>query len=257
MMMTEAREMSTVTGVQVIRRVASILRALKDEQSGLSLSQLAERTQLARSTVHRLVTALQDERFLMAASPNGRVRLGPALAALAATAQQSYVADFHPYLEELALEINETVDLAVFEDGHVRFLDQVPVARRLRAVSAIGSVFPVHCTANGKALLARLSEEELVELLPRHLPRLTPNTITSRAELLAELEHVRTDGIAFDREEHTLGICAVGIAVDAPTALLAVSVPVPEPRFHGNEPPLVKALLQLGRRLEEAFATTP
>src|SRR3954449_10667858 len=75
---------STVNGgVQVIARAAQILRALDGEPHGLSLSQLSERLDLPRSTVHRVVSALSAEGLLASASPNGRVRLGPELARLA------------------------------------------------------------------------------------------------------------------------------------------------------------------------------
>src|SRR6202023_4011804 len=65
--------------VQVIARAAAILRALEDEAAGLSLGQIAQRVNLARSTVQRIVAALEAEKFLIAASPTGRVRLGPTI----------------------------------------------------------------------------------------------------------------------------------------------------------------------------------
>jgi DNA-binding IclR family transcriptional regulator len=115
-------------------------------------------------------------------------------------------------------------------------VDQLPAPHRLRAVSAVGVAFPLHCTANGKALLAAMTDEQCRALLPARLERLTPHTITGRAALLAELDRVRRDGVAFDREEHTEGICAVGAAVvDAAGPAAAISVPVPTPRFRGEE----------------------
>ncbi len=100
----------------------------------------------------------------------------------------------------------------------------------------MGELFPLHCTANGKALLAAMPEEEAIARLPQRLPRLTAKTIVSRSELLAELAQARRDGVAFDREEHTEGICAVGAAVfDAGGMAAAISVPVPVQRFDGHE----------------------
>src|SRR5689334_12557813 len=78
--------------VQVIARAAAILRALEDEAAGLSLGQIAQRVNLARSTVQRIVAALEAEKFLIAASPNGRVRLGPTILRLAASARTDFVA---------------------------------------------------------------------------------------------------------------------------------------------------------------------
>ncbi|HSL01050.1 MAG TPA: IclR family transcriptional regulator C-terminal domain-containing protein [Rubrobacteraceae bacterium] len=63
-----------------------------------------------------------------------------------------------------------------------------------------------HCAAIGKALLAGLTDEQIERLLPERLPAETPNTITGRTDLLADFERVRTRGVAYDREEFTIGI---------------------------------------------------
>jgi DNA-binding IclR family transcriptional regulator len=88
--------------VQVIARAAAILRALEDEAGGLSLGQIAQRVNLARSTVQRIVAALEAEKFLIAASPTGRVRLGPTILRLAASARTDFVAVARPYLMQLS-----------------------------------------------------------------------------------------------------------------------------------------------------------
>jgi len=76
--------------VQVIARAASILRALEDENAGLSLGQIAQRVSLARSTVQRIVAALENEKLVIAATPNGRVRLGPTILRLAASVRSDF-----------------------------------------------------------------------------------------------------------------------------------------------------------------------
>jgi DNA-binding IclR family transcriptional regulator len=127
---------------------------------------------------------------------------------------------------------------------HVSFIDQVAAPHRLRAVSAVGGSFPAHCTANGKALLAAYRDDALRKLLPPELEASTPNTNIDREALIDELGTVRGAGYAVDREEHTLGICAIGAVVnDALGPVAAVSVPVPTQRFIGNEQSLAGALL--------------
>jgi DNA-binding IclR family transcriptional regulator len=256
MMGSEAVSTAERNGVQVVHRTAAILNSLRGEPDGLSLSQIAERAGLARSTVHRLVAALEQERFVVAATSSRGFRLGPALASLAWATSNNVTALIHPFLIELSQELNETVDLAVLEHDHVLFVDQVPAAaQRLRAVSAVGALFPVHCTANGKALLAQLSDAEIERLLPERLEPLTPQTAVTREALLEELAGVRRDGVAYDREEHTLGICAVGTALDTrggPVA--AITVPLPAQRFHGNESAIAAALLRTRDAVNEALA---
>ncbi len=243
-------------GVQVVQRTAAILRALAEHPEGLSLSQIATRVGLARSTVHRLVAALQRERFVMSVSPNGKVRLGPGLASLAVAADRDLVHDLHPFLVRLSRHINETVDLGVLVGDQVLFIDHVAAPRRLRAVSAIGALFPAHCPANGKVLLSTLTNEELVRLLPPRLERLTPHTITDRDELLRELEAARREGVAYDREEHTVGICGLGAIVkDARGWVASVSVPLPAQRFYGNEANLARELLRACEEINRALAS--
>lgn len=232
-------------GVQVIARVADVLRALAGTPDGLTLSELAVAIQMPKSTVHRLVSALESEEFVTPAR-RGRIHLGRGIARLGAATRDAVQDQARPFLLQLHNELGETVDLSVHDGTSVRFIDQIPAPHRLRAVSAMGMAFPLHCTANGKALLAAMPEDERAVVLPARLPSLTPHTITGRKQLWQELERVRAQGVAYDREEHTLGISAVGAVVnDAYGAVAAISIPVPTQRFKGNEARLAKALLKV------------
>jgi DNA-binding IclR family transcriptional regulator len=231
-------------GVQAIARAGAILRALESAPAGLGTSELATATRLPKSTVHRLVTALAEEE-LVAQSGDGRARLGSGITRLATAGREALSEQLRPVLLDLRRQLDETVDLAVLDGAAVRFVDQVPAPHRLRATSAVGELFPLHCTANGKALLATISSEQVKALLPSRLERFTSATVSSRAQLIAELAQVREDGVAFDREEHTEGICAVGVSLDAGSTA-AISVPVPAQRFYGREKELATAVRAAG-----------
>jgi DNA-binding IclR family transcriptional regulator len=233
------------TGVQVIARATDVLRALEAQPGGLSLAKIARRVELPRSTVHRIVTALEAESLVVPASPSGGYRLGPELARFAASAGGELRESVRPFIEQLRYEVDETVDLAVLNRDRVFFVDQMAAPHRLQALSAVGVSLPAHCTAIGKALLAGLSDEQVERLLPNRLPAETTNTITDRAELLADLELVRASGVAYDREELTIGISAVGAAIrDAGSVVAALSIPVPTARFAGQEERLAEMLLR-------------
>ncbi len=241
-MQNSMRDRESRRGVQSIARAAAVLRALERAPAGLSLTELATATELPKSTAHRIVAALAVEE-LVAHERGGAVRLGAAAARLGAASREALGERLRPVLLGLRRELDETVDLAVLDGAAVRFVDQVPAPRRLRATSAVGELFPLHCTANGKALLAALPEERALALLPEPLPRLTSRTIASRERLLEELATIRHVGVAFDREEHTEGICAVGAAIASPgdPAAAAISVPVPSQRFSAAEGRIVAA----------------
>ena len=237
--------------VQVIARAATILRALEDENSGLSLGQIAQRVNLARSTVQRIVAALETEKLVIAATPNGRVRLGPTILRLAASVRSDFISLARPYLECLSEELHETVDLSTVKKDHLVFIDQVIGSQRLRTVSAVGETFPLYCTANGKAYLAQLSEPAIEVLIGRTYTPRTPKTLQRIDVLLADLKTARRTGIAYDREEHTLGVCAVGIALQDPLGnSVAISVPVPSQRFPDRHTLIAERLMATKRALE-------
>lgn len=230
-------------GVQVIARAANILRALEGEPDGLSLGEISSRVDLPRSTVQRIVTALADEQLLIAASPKSRVKLGPALIRLANATNSEIEKMARPYMEALSRELGETIDLSVMQGRTAVFTDQVPGNHRLRAISAIGERFPLHCTANGKALLATLPNDKLQRRLGVELAVFTPKTKTNPLELRNEIEGIRKGEFACDMEEYTEGISALSVSfLDPLGRALAISVPVPTTRFVRNRAAIEKAL---------------
>ncbi len=237
--------------VQVIARAASILRALEGENAGLSLGQIAKRVQLARSTVQRIVASLESEKLLIAASPTGRVRLGPAIRWLADSVSSDFVALARPFISRLSSELQETVDLSAVRKDHLVFIDQVIGSHRLRTVSAVGETFPLYCTANGKAYLSHLDETAIEGLIGKTFEARTPKTLTRLDALLADIRTARKTGVAYDREEHTLGICAVGVALnDVNGNPVAISVPVPSQRFHHQHAVIAERLLATKRAMQ-------
>jgi DNA-binding IclR family transcriptional regulator len=242
------------SGIQVISRAMEILRALQAAPAGLTQAEVAARIGLARTTVHRILNSLEDEGLVVSDRPRGRYRLGPEIPRMADAVRRAVVGQVHPYLVELSRQVDETIDLSVLDQNQATFVDQVMSNHRLRAVSAVGESFPLHCTANGKAFLAALPPGALAAALPATLPALTPYTITSLPRLRADLETVRAEGVAYDREEHTVGICAVGAVLRGlPGPPVAVSVPMPVQRFHGREPEFAAALLDWTRRTQAAI----
>jgi len=239
--------------IQVITRAVSILRAIRD-YGGLNLSQLAREVGLARSTVFRIVATLEAEGLLKTGNPDGHIQLGTELLSLGAAVRSDMRYELRPYLEELSLKVDETIDLSILENDHMIFLDQVARPQRLRAVSGVGLSFPLYCTANGKALLSTLPKEEVVRIIPEQFHPFTAMTITTREDLLKELETIRTSGVAYDKEEHTLGICAVGVVVRGPlNSTAALSIPVPSVRFYGNEVKLITALIETRDAINSRF----
>lgn len=242
--------------VQVIARAAAIMRALEDTTTGLSLGEIALKVGLARSTVQRIVAALETEKLVVAASPAGRVRLGPTILRLAGSVRTDFATLAKPFLVELSKELHETVDLASIKSDHLVFIDQVIGSQRLRTVSAVGEAFPLYCTANGKAYLAQLDDSQIEALIGKIYKSRTPSTLTKLSQLLDDIRTIRHDGYAIDREEHALGICAAGVAMrDMLGNYVAISVPVPTQRFESERAKICDRLLATKRVLEDRFST--
>jgi DNA-binding IclR family transcriptional regulator len=133
-------------------------------------------------------------------------------------------------MERLAAEVEETVTLMILEGADVRFVDCVESPRSIRVAARIGLSRPAHCTSGGKAILARLSRDELEELYPSEsLPGLTEHSLTRRSDLFSALAEVRGSGYGTNLGESDTELVGVGVAianvVGSPKAALGVSAP--------------------------------
>jgi DNA-binding IclR family transcriptional regulator len=200
-------------GSQVLRRAAAALDEIAAAPGQLRLVDLGARLGLAKSTTRRLLVGLVEVGYA-SVDPAGRIGLGDRLLSLGAADDASLATLFRPTLEGLARATGETVDLSVLRGRQMLFIDQVESAHRLRAVSAVGIRFPLETTANGKAAQALLADPAA---------RISP--------------------IAYDRDEHTAGISAAGIAARTVGGhIVALSVPTPSERFVVHEQRIVAAL---------------
>jgi DNA-binding IclR family transcriptional regulator len=232
--------------VQSVIRTVEILRAIGNAGEALTLSELAESTGLPRSTVHRIVQTLQSVHFVAKGARVGGLRLGPEFDRLAASSRHALIPTMRPFLENLAQETSEGASLTVLEGLNVRFLDQAIVGQGLRAITLVGSTFPAHCTANGKILLAALPRAVVRRMLPKQLEARTHRTITDPERLMDELDRITTEGVAYDREEHHVGISAVAaFVVDDANNYAAISAAMPTARFESRE----ELLTEIVRRI--------
>jgi DNA-binding IclR family transcriptional regulator len=231
-------------GIQVIARAAKVLRALESRPEGLSLAEIAQEIGLARSTVQRIVAALAAEEFVTEAKPGRGFRIGAGLARIAASLGSNVAEILRPHLQALCEEVGETVDLSVLSGGSAIFIAQVPGRQRLVAVSAVGARFPLHCTANGKAILSCFSRPDAVALIEKSLAEHPDPPLVEPGRLLKEIETTRRTHLAWDIGAHTEGISAVGSAMlDVFGRPFAISIPAPSQRFASERDSLSRALI--------------
>lgn len=202
--------------VQSIVRALSLLEALEDSRGEVGIAELSKRVGLHVSTVHRILATLVARGYARQNPETGRYALGAKALHLA----ESYLGQMdlrqmvRPVLERLSQETGETANLVILDRREALYLDKVESPQSLRIFSRIGRRAPLHCTAVGKVLLAYRSKAQVDVLLGRGpLERLTRHTITSIGQVRRDLEKVRDQGFALDREECEEGACCIAVPI--------------------------------------------
>ncbi len=190
---------------------------------------------LARANVHRLLATLEAIGYVER-DQEGNYILTFKLFELGNTVPYSrrLIDTARPSMLRLAQLTGETVNIAVLFDDEVLYIDKVEAMTYLKLDRSIGSSDPVHCTSLGKILLAFEEEERREKILERiELKALTPNTITDGQRLRRELQRVRLEGVARDRQELSLDVnCIAAPVTDSHGGVLsAVSISGPAERF--------------------------
>lgn len=227
--------------VQSLARGLALLDSLAEMPGGIALIDLCQRVGLSTSTAHRLLTTLEEHRYVRCDPGTRRWSIGVQafIAGNGFAKARSLVEMARPQMHALMEESGETANLAVLDGVEVVFLAQVECRQMMRALAFPGMRVPPHCSAPGKALLAMLPEPVLAEVLRRRgLPRFTPRTITTLYRLREALEQTRAQGYAVDDQEHALGLrCVAAVVYDEnrqPAGAMSLSGPavrIPDERL--------------------------
>lgn len=205
----------TAPAASVLARAAAVVGTFDEQHPVLGVAEIARRTGLPKTTVHRLVRELVEIRVLdRGAEGAGTYRLGMWLFEL------GELVPGHRTLSEAALPIMEDLLEATHQRIHLAVLDGVDVvyveilgAAGVDVESRTGGRLPAHATGVGKAMLAYSSAQTVRARLEAGLPRLTARTITTPGALTRELQNIRAAGTAYDREESHLGVSCVAAPV--------------------------------------------
>ena len=218
--------------VQSLTRALSLLRALAESGDGMTLSDVAQIVGLAPSTAHRVLTTLQQERFVRfdGAAHVWQVGVEAFIIGNAFVRTRDVVGMARPYLRRLMEEGGETANLYLEQEGEVVCMAQIECRQMMRAIARPGGRVQMHCSGAGKALLAWVADGELTRIIQQHgLRRVTERTLDTPRKLRAALAQVREQGYAVDDEEHAVGLRCVAAPVfdehGRPVAALSLSGP--------------------------------
>lgn len=236
-------------GTQSIDRAADILSMVVRSEEPVSYTEVVERSGLARSTVSRLLQAL-ERNGLLERDRDGRFRGGALFATYATRFDrvESLVAAAEPTLERVSEETGETVNLGVPSGDSVVHAAQIDSTFVLGATNWVDVEVPPHCSALGKVLYAF----DAIPLPRGRLERKTDATLTRHADLEGELETVRHRGYAVAHGEFEEGLDAVAAPVRGPDGNVHAAIGLSGPSVRiGDEHDRFGALL-----VEEATLLT-
>jgi len=211
-----------------------LLKSLAEHDRDVGVSELARRACLTKSTAFRLLGILQRNELVERVGSN--YRLGAQLFDIGnrvyGPTPQLLQEWLLPHLADLYELTHETVHLAVLHGTEIVYVNKIHGHRPARSPSRIGARLPAYCTAVGKALLA-FDHDAAEAAIEAGLPALTEYTLTDADRLRAELRRIRQDGIAYDRQEATIGLICVAVPVMGPLGrpVAALSVAGADHRF--------------------------
>ncbi|KPI05844.1 transcriptional regulator, IclR family [Actinobacteria bacterium OK074] len=238
-------EMKSVT------RSLRILEAVAQHQP-VTVGELTKLFGLPKSTVQRTLVTLAEAGWLRAnRKDTTRWEVGVRVLAVRPAALQgsSLFAAAREPMVRLRDELNETIHLSVPDALQCMVVvDRVDCAHAVRTFHTIGDTSPLHATATGRTVLAHLPRTDVEALIERGLERYSDTTPTEPAALHAELDRIRADGYAVNRNQYRPGVCAIAAPIrdEDGTPLASLAVSMPDSRYDPARLP------ELGRLITDA-----
>lgn len=256
--------------VQAVERACDLLLALGSfGLSGAHITELSSLCGLKLSTCHRLLLTLFGKGFVSRHSSSGKYCLGAVAVGLGGISElrshsERLRAFMRPFISELACKTGETVNVAVLEGPCVIYIDQVetPSSPKLRMFARTGSKGPAYCTGTGKALLAGLPDEVLINLVEdMEFVKFTSETIDDAQKLMMEIQRIRAEGYSLDMGERDVGVRCVAAPVhDAFGATIcAISVSGPSSNMTNFylQHELISLVCSTAQHASQRFAANP
>lgn len=203
-----------------IQKAFDILEHFTLEKPDWGVTELSKVLGANKSTTYRMLATLEQLDVLRQDKNTEKYSLGLKLFELGNRVKlhASFIKKTHAELEKVAVEIKETVHLAILKNNQVFYIDKAESPQGLTMSTNIGTYRVAHATGLGKVLLAFLpnsSVETAVDnlLINNNLQKVTNNTITEKNALTFELEKVKNQGFAIDKEEFEIGLICVAVPV--------------------------------------------
>ncbi|HJX12235.1 MAG TPA: IclR family transcriptional regulator [Dehalococcoidales bacterium] len=253
--------------MDTVQRTLDILEIFLEKEGEIGIAELSSISRVNITTVHRIASDLVERGYLRQKGKRGKYSLGVKLLEFNAAIQHNLrIGELaQPFLHTLSAASGEYTEIAVLESSAAVTVAQAEVKRNLRISNIIGERLPLHATSLGKILLAHLDAPERNNLYGRKsLETFTENTITDVNRLEHEVEKIRQQGYALDREEYDLGIWSVAAPVFDYNGLVVagLAIAAPSARTNGRKPKkmismVLAASAEISRELGYKTPATP
>lgn len=240
-------------GIQVIARAAKILNLLSKRPDGLSLGEIASEVGFPRSTVQRIVGALEEQGMIRSEGVGG-ISLGAGLLRLVTHAHTDRITIVQPWLQKLSVNVQETAVLSRANGLQLLVEHRVVADRELQVMPRVGQLdLPLHGTSAGRALLALEEDEKIYAMIERA----TDADQQLADKVFRQLNTIRQVGFSCDHGELIEGITTTAVALDTVVGRFAISMPIPTFRFERDPNRYIDALLDCKAGLECEIGLEP
>lgn len=215
-----------------VRKAISIINLLADHEDYMSLTEISSGLGLSMSTAHHIITSLKIDRFVDQNPETRKYGIGLRLYEIGLSNNYYHMlaVTAGPVLEKMSAETGESSNLAVLIDGQITYIAQRQSSQMMKTFVQLGKRSPVHCTGVGKVLISEHAPEEIEKIVKNYgLRKYTSRTITTLERLLNELEQVRRNGYAIDREEREDGVTCIACPVLNSTGKIIAALSISGP----------------------------
>nr|WP_245806403.1 helix-turn-helix domain-containing protein [Francisella halioticida] len=223
--------------IQVISRAIRVLQSISNEPGGMSLGDIAKEVDLPRSTVQRIVAALEAESFTRSEGA-GKILLGSGVFKLASSSYADIVSLTQNSLRKLSEKTRETVVLTQSNNTDLIVVHRFIANRELQVIPRIGVLERrIYNTAPGRALLSLYKDEEVIEILGKE--------VLNNKELFTKLAKIRSNGVEYDYSKTMEGIVSIATAINTFLGSFGISILIPQHRNEENKGFYIQELLKV------------
>ena len=241
-------------------RVLDVLVLLSSSPRGLTLTQIASAISAPKSSIVPVIRTMAEKKFISRNREDGTYLMGISsfLAGNAYSKTNAALQFIRDEMPAIVAQVNEICQLGVLDNNQVLYIAKEDCQDPIRVISHIGKRLPVYCTALGKALICNWDRRDIERAFPEGFSPLTSKTLRSADALAAELEVVRSQGIARDNEEVSEHLQCLAVPLKRrANVIAALSISLPSFRLTPEKQTLIRATLgKAKQRIEDYLENT-